>query len=404
MIFETLSSNASSPAGKQRHCLDRVQMKVLVCVWGLSGGGAERVTVTLSGALRTLGCEVVLSVSDPNGPFLQFVENGVVLEAADSRSHLTAFIHLKNLIKRFKPDIIVSHQTPRNVLSILAHLSTPDRAKRKIVVVEHGEMDYNSKQKGLGRRFYYFLARHIYRFSDSIVACSDNIAQAASEYILPAGTSVLSLPNPVLNRQMKALAREAVQHPWVLDSEAVPLLLGVGRLVDQKNFDLLIDAFALVASKRRVRMMILGEGPFRERLEEKIRTRGLQEIVALPGQVDNPFGYMAAARTLVLSSKWEGLPTVAIEALYCGAQVVSTPNSSGIVEILDGGQSGWIVEDFDPHKLAEAILESLEVPFAKSRLSQQAERYDELTSAAQYLEHFRHLVARDMLIDGVKVA
>jgi glycosyltransferase involved in cell wall biosynthesis len=138
------------------------------------------------------------------------------------------------------------------------------------------------------------------------------------------------------------------------------VLIAVGRLQIQKDYPTLLRAFAQVRQKRPVRLLILGEGKERPMLEELIKTLGVEEDVSLPGFVMNPFAYMARASLFVLSSRWEGLPTVLIEAMCCGTPVVSTDCPSGPREILREGQYGQLVPVGEPTALARAIETTLD--------------------------------------------
>jgi len=157
-------------------------------------------------------------------------------------------------------------------------------------------------------------------------------------------------------------ADEPVEHPWLQPGQP-PVLLGVGRLTRQKNFPNLIRAFARVRTQQPSRLMILGEGEDRSALETLIAELGLQGEVSLPGFVQNPYAYMKRAAMFVLSSDWEGLPTVLIEALALGTPVVSTNCPSGPMEILRGGVLGRLVPMQDAEALAQAITASLSEPF-----------------------------------------
>src|SRR5205823_738341 len=125
------------------------------------------------------------------------------------------------------------------------------------------------------------------------------------------------------------------------------------------NFPALIDAFAEVRRDREARLVILGDGPERPMLESRIGARGLDDSVAMPGFVDNPYACMARAAVLVLSSDREGLPTVLIESLAVGTPVVSTDCESGPREILKGGALGELVPVGDAHALARSISKVL---------------------------------------------
>ena len=141
-----------------------------------------------------------------------------------------------------------------------------------------------------------------------------------------------------------------------------PVVLSVGRLTatNQKDFPTLIEAFAQVRQIRPARLLILGEGEQRPKLEAMVKQLGLEQDVILPGFVENPYPYMARAALFVLSSRWEGLPGALIEALYCGAPVVATDCPSGPREILAGGQHGRLVPVGAVSEMAKAIEESLD--------------------------------------------
>jgi glycosyltransferase involved in cell wall biosynthesis len=122
---------------------------------------------------------------------------------------------------------------------------------------------------------------------------------------------------------------------------------------------MLLRAFARVRDRRPARLVILGEGPDRPMLESLVSQLGLEEAVALPGWVANPYPWMAHAGAYVLSSSWEGLPSVLIEALYCGVPIVATDCVSGPREILDGGEHGLLVPVGDVEALAAGIESAL---------------------------------------------
>lgn len=164
------------------------------------------------------------------------------------------------------------------------------------------------------------------------------------------------------------------------------MILGAGRLTHQKDFPTLIRAFAAIDPARGLRLMILGEGPQRGALESLVRELGLSERIALPGFSPNPFAAMARARLFVLSSAWEGLPGVLIQAMACGTPVVSTDCPSGPREILSDGRYGPLVPIGDAAALAVAIAAALEQPIARERLMSRAADYRLEPVTRRYLE------------------
>ena len=162
------------------------------------------------------------------------------------------------------------------------------------------------------------------------------------------------------------------------------MLLGVGKLKPQKDFACLIRAFARVRATRPVRLIVLGDGPQREALLVLARTLGVADAVALPGFVANPFAYLGRAAAFVLSSAWEGLANVVIEALACGCPVVSTDCPSGPAEILAGGKYGRLVPVGDDAALANAIAATLDAPPRQESLRDRARHFSVDRAAAQY--------------------
>ncbi len=140
------------------------------------------------------------------------------------------------------------------------------------------------------------------------------------------------------------------------------MLLAVGNLTPPKDYPTLIRALALVRREHDVRLMILGEGRERPGLEDLVRELGLTGHVALPGFAANPYAYLARAAVFVLSSAWEALPTVLIEALAVGVPVVATDCRHGPREILDGGRYGRLVPVGDAEAMAQAVAEALRGP------------------------------------------
>jgi len=160
----------------------------------------------------------------------------------------------------------------------------------------------------------------------------------------------------------------------------------VGRLTEQKDFSTLLQAFAQVRAQRQARLLLLGEGEMRDELTALGLALGIAKDLSLHGFTNNPFAYMARAAVFVLSSAYEGLPGVLIQALACGCPVVSTDCPSGPSEILENGQYGRLVPVGDPAAMAQAILSTLEAPPDRGLLQKQASLFSVDRAVEQYLE------------------
>ena len=224
----------------------------------------------------------------------------------------------------------------------------------------------------------------VYPWADVVVGVSKGVSAELESHIGPGRARVVTVYNPVVTD-------EGESAPVATGSALLPegchqMLLSVGRLTRQKNHALLIDAAARVfEDSPDTCLVILGEGPERPRLEERIARNGLSGRVLLPGFDPHPGRYYRRASVFVLSSDWEGLPTVLIEALWHGCPVVSTRCPSGPEEILEGGRLGRLVEPGSVDQLAGAITAELANPTDAGPLRRRARDFDCRRAVNEYL-------------------
>ncbi len=197
-----------------------------------------------------------------------------------------------------------------------------------------------------------------------MVAVSGGAAQMASAVLGVPEDNISVIYNPAGTvRNLDRLVKEAPDHPWFRDG-GPPVVLGAGRLVRQKDFGVLIEAFHRVQSEYPSRLVILGEGERRNELEGMVRARGLEDRVSLPGWAENPFAYMARAALFVLSSRYEGFGIVLVEAMACGCPAVSTDCPAGPAEILEDPR--LLAPVGDPEALARTMLREVSKPADKA--------------------------------------
>jgi glycosyltransferase involved in cell wall biosynthesis len=200
--------------------------------------------------------------------------------------------------------------------------------------------------------------RWLYPRADAVVAVSKGVAQDLLNLMPQLKPKLTVIYNPVIDAAFYAKADAPVEHPWFQPHQP-PVVLAAGRLVALKGYDTLLRAFARVRQQMPARLVILGEGSERPNLERLAAELGVAADVDMPGFDPNPFRYMKRAGVFVLSSRYEGLPNVLIQALACGCPVVSTDCPSGPSEILDGGRYGVLVPVDDVEAMARAIVRAL---------------------------------------------
>jgi glycosyltransferase involved in cell wall biosynthesis len=255
----------------------------------------------------------------------------------------------------------------------------------RLVLRESNTVSAISKQSsGLKYRLIPYLIRWFYPWADQVITVSK---AAGEDLIQTTGVSsdlVSTIYNPVVTDELFEEAEEPLDHSWFTE-EAPPVILGVGRLEPQKDFETLIRAFHRIQSKREVRLVILGEGGERNRLQQLVKTLGLEGKVHMPGFVDNPFKYMARAHVFALTSRFEGLPAVLIQAMATGCRVVSTDCPSGPSEILKGGELGELVPVGADEELASILVKQISQSASKGQnLEKDISRFESRRAAERY--------------------
>ncbi|MBD1847854.1 glycosyltransferase [Cyanobacteria bacterium FACHB-63] len=333
---------------------------VVIFLRELHGGGAEKVLLNLARGFIDRGLSVDLVLAKATGHYLSQVPPEIRVVDLKAKWVPLSLPKLVRYLREVQPErLLAALHYPCEIAlwaKRLAGVST------RIVVTEHNHLSIESKRiPQLSVRLTPLAARLFYPWADEIVAVSHGVAEDLSRITRLKRDRIQVIYNPIILPELFTLAQEPIQHPWFQSGEP-PIVLAVGRLHPQKDFPTLIRAFAQVRRVRSARLAILGDGPERERLIELIESLGLTEDVALLGFTQNPYAYMAKAAMLALSSEWEGLPTVLVEAMALGTPIVSTDCKSGPAEILAQGRYGELAPVGDSDAIAAAILKTLAAP------------------------------------------
>jgi len=354
--------------------------RIAFLIPNLYGGGIERVIIALLQGFIVKGFSVdLLLINEGMGISKKEIPSECRIINLRARRALTALLPLQKYLKQEKPDILITAATQVNAMALLTKVIF--RLSIPIIVTEHSTFfaALPHSKRLITSRFLPFFMRWLYPRSSFVVGVSKGVIEDLKKILGDAFPRLRVIYNPILDQELPAKAEEPLDHPWFFPS-ALPVILGVGRLTKQKDFPTLIRAFSLVREKHPSRLVILGEGEDRPKLEALAEELGLKEDVWMPGFVANPYKYMKRASVFVLSSLWEGLPTVLVEAIACGCPVVSTDCPSGPREILEDGQWGKLVPIGDIEALADAIFEVLAGrDFAQILSQKEQERAREFT-------------------------
>jgi len=250
-------------------------------------------------------------------------------------------------------DLIVAAQEGRSTL-----LACIAGALLRKPVVGWIQFDWVAMAKHVRRRQIWGL-RWLCPRMTNIVACGRDVATSLQQIVPIEASRLTVIPNAV--DTSRVLGQVGLpQPPWAAKVFTKPVIAGMGRMTEQKGFDVLVRAHALLRSYGiDHHLLILGEGHLRRDLAALAETLGVADSLFMPGFCDKPFALLRDATVFAMSSRWEGLPLALIEAMTLGLPVVSTDCPSGPREVLDDGQFGDLVPVDNPAALADALARVL---------------------------------------------
>ena len=352
----------------------------------LRGGGAERVVLRLARELLDRGHQVAVVVADARGPYRPLVPDDAEFVDLGVRFLPTSVVPMTRWLRRRRPDAVLSAINGANVVALAARRLA--RVHVPIVVTEHNTLSqWRTDRRSFQRRWAIpWLMRRLYPQADGVVAVSRASARDLARFLDAPDDHVHPIVNPVVDDDLVEQARLPLPDPWEQRLTGGPLIVAVGRIVSQKDPEMLVRAFAQVHARRSdARLALVGEGDLRPAVERLRDRLGLEDALWLPGFQDNPYAWMARADVVALSSRYEGLPTVLIEALACGARVVATDCPGGSSEILEDGRWGRLVQVGDEQAFADSLLASIEEGRWPSPPTEAFERYRPQHVVDEYL-------------------
>ena len=407
-------------------------MRIAFLLDNLSGGGAEKVILNLAAGFSRLGYQVDLLVCKAEGVLRNYIPAGVNLiplqpvssargtaaallaDPAGYREILGTIVSRKKLPKAFRYIPAISHHLKQdgaallvsalpksNINAVLAQrMSGTDT---RVVVGAHihlSAQDSEVASRGKsGIRALRPMMQRYYHQANAVVAVSKGVERDTRAYLDLPQDMMKTIYNPVAAREIKNLSEESPEHDW-FDNRDVPVILGIGRFVQQKNFPLLVRAFAELRKKRPVRLVLLGgdessdeQTRHKAELEELADDLGVAEDFDMPVYKENSYPYFRRASVFALSSRFEGFGNLLVDALFCGCPVVSTDCPSGPAEILRDGEFGHLVPIDDAKSMADALDAILDEKIDSRMLRARGEEFSVDQAVNNYNELFSRLVS-----------
>ena len=354
-------------------------LRVSIILHQLGWGGVERVAAILANGFAKRGIETELLVCAKGGPGEDELRAIIGENASVHYFRQTQGSRLMDLLKGFtkmgrylhetKPEIVLSAGNNVNLFSLLlVRLSCPGPTRLFVKTTNPVARLHDSRFKHFIRRACYSL---IFRYCDGVLSlCEEEVSMLRK-----------SFPNT----SDKFIA---VYNPYIIDAispkttasatrakDAPKNLIAVGRLHHQKRFDVLLHAFAKVRNDVDCRLVILGEGEDRTKLQALSTQLGIAHLIQMPGFVSNVPEWLAKADLFVLSSDYEGLPAVVLEALAFNCPVVATDSFPGARALLEAATRCDVTPIRNADALASAIINSLGKSSSTKELSRLTNKY-----------------------------
>lgn len=357
----------------------------------LSGGGAERLHINLAPAFVSAGYDVIFLLDRRGGQLLGKVPQGCSIVSLEAPRQLKAVFALTRYLRRSPPDLLVANMEHMNVMALAARALA--RSRVRIIVTQHNAVSEQAKRPSWQFRILRPLYTAFLGSADAVVAVSAGVADDLARFARLDRSRIDVIYNGVVAADHE---QRALREPnYDCFTSLGPVIVAVGRLTAQKDFATLLRALAEIRSKTRPHLLLLGEGPLRNELQDLAQSLGVAEHVTMPGFAEDPLPAIRAAKLLVLSSRFEGFGNVLAEALGCGTPVVSTDCPHGPAEILGDGRYGTLVPVGDNVAMARAIEAQLSRQPDRDALLARGLDFSVDACAAAYLGLFESLVRKD---------
>lgn len=331
--------------------------KIDVFLPNLAGGGAERSILATATALTETD-SVRLLLAAAKGNYLGQVPAQLPMIDLGASKVLAAIPALRRQIRSHRPDAIFSALDNANAAMLIAAKLAGFKGRKVISIRNNPSQEY-AQLTGRADQLILKLCRLTYRSAHSVTCVSEGVRQDAIQFFGLDPDQVRTIYNPVLDENFDRGVRQPCYQEWLAGDRDFPVAVAAGRFTPQKSFDTLIDAAAQIPN---LHLVILGEGPLEGDLRAQVDRLGIANRVRFEGFISNPFPFFRSADVFVLSSRFEGLPGVLVQAMGAGTRLVSTDCPSGPREILNAGEWGTLVPVGDVRALAAGISKALTQP------------------------------------------
>lgn len=369
-------------------------MRICIFFHRFDDGGAEKTTIRLANELAERGHEVTIAVRYDRGPLRKLIGEKVRILDMDLPKNGKLIKNIKNvcilreMMNSGQYDVLMAVMSDMAEVAAVAHAFGGNRIP--LVCVLHSTLSVEKTSFRTVRRSLQGFFDQQY---DRVIAVSESVRRDYLQSCRPDPEKVVTIYNPLIDENIFCLSKIRPDHPWLLENRPFRTLLMVGRLSYPKNHALMFRTLKLLLRDSDYRLILLGNGELDDELKELAKKMGLSGKIDFAGYTDNPFGYMAYCDCLVLSSHYEGLPSVLVEGLACGSTIVSVDCPSGPAEILEGSKYGILVRPEDDEALKYGILQAVRSVPDREKLRKRARDFSVSSSVDRYEALLRQVVS-----------
>ncbi|HFU76188.1 MAG TPA: glycosyltransferase [Arcobacter sp.] len=329
-----------------------MKKKILFFLPTLNGGGAERVSVNLMKQLNRKLFDIYLVLVEETGEYLALIPSDIKVYSLESKKTLYSLFKLRQLIKELQPDIVYSTLYRSHVALFLSLIEIGKRPKTIMRMPNSPKSVIDNKE--ISRVMKYLLDKAL-KSSTKVIAQTPDMKEEIAFYHNIKVDKIDILINPL----DKAFIDKSIEESINPFNNHYINVVASGRLMYQKGYDILIQAFKKVYERNNnFRLFILG-GDYageQKKYENMVEALELKGVVNFLGFQKNPYIFYNNANLFVMSSRWEGLPNTILENLYLQKPIVATKCMPFMKNLIEHGQNGFLVEVENSEKLADAIL------------------------------------------------
>ncbi|MDR1481571.1 MAG: glycosyltransferase [Synergistaceae bacterium] len=354
-------------------------MKLALIYYNFQYGGLGRLFAEMANALSDRGIDIDLVVFRAHGIFKENISSSVNIvdlgfSYTPSWFSPVVWIPSSPLVKYLKTggcDVV--HSLGEGISDLCAWIKFWYKLRFRLIISRHNVM-IRADDNWLKRLVKPVFTPFAFSQAEYCVCVSQGLANDLVKGKIRPMSKIKVIYNPIIPRDLDSKMNAPVEHLWVRSCRK-PVIVSLGRLAYAKGYDSLIKAFAYLRKNLSIDvfLIMLGEGPERTSLEKLIGELSLEKEVDLAGFVENPYAYLSKANLFVLSSRYEGLGNVLVEALACGVNVVATDCHWGPSEILENGKWGRLVPVDDIQRMAEAMKDALLHPMLSEELKKRGD-------------------------------